>query len=169
MLLILPVGAYLSFYLILREKSTDWRRAILAASVFWGLCLLVITEAVSLPGALSRGPVALCWLAICVVGFSCLTILKRHGQKHPSVPGPAGQSLKRGEKGLLIAVSGIVVLVGITALAAPPNVWDAMDYHLPRVMIWMSNHSVRFFPTPDYNQLIFGTWSEYAILHTYLL
>jgi 4-amino-4-deoxy-L-arabinose transferase-like glycosyltransferase len=63
----------------------------------------------------------------------------------------------------------IVLIVAITALLAPPNTWDAMEYHLPRLMMWMGNHSVRFYPTPDYCQLIYGPWSEYAMMHTYLL
>lgn len=35
--------------------------------------------------------------------------------------------------------------------------------------MWMSNHSVQFFPTPDYAQLVFGPWAEFAMMHTYLL
>src|ERR1700683_4130477 len=44
-----------------------------------------------------------------------------------------------------------------------------MEYHLPRVVMWISNHSVRFYPTPDFCQLVFGPWAEYAMMHTYLL
>ena len=62
-----------------------------------------------------------------------------------------------------------MLFVLITAIVAPPNVWDAMEYHLPRVVMWMSNRSVRFFPTPDYAQLIFAPWAEYSMMHTYLL
>jgi 4-amino-4-deoxy-L-arabinose transferase-like glycosyltransferase len=44
-----------------------------------------------------------------------------------------------------------------------------MDYHLPRVMLWISNRSVSFFPTWDYAQLVFGPWAEYAMGHLVLL
>jgi hypothetical protein len=44
-----------------------------------------------------------------------------------------------------------------------------MEYHLPRTILWMSNHNVRFFAKPDYCQLIFGPWAEYAMMHVNLL
>ncbi len=72
-------------------------------------------------------------------------------------------------KTLLVAACLIVVLVAITALVSAPNVWDAMEYHLPRATMWMSNHSVHFYPTPDYAQLIFGPWAEFAMMQTELL
>lgn len=55
------------------------------------------------------------------------------------------------------------------AVVAPPNTWDAMNYHLPRMIFWTINHTVRFYPTPDYAQLIFGPGAEFATLHSYLL
>jgi hypothetical protein len=41
----------------------------------------------------------------------------------------------------------VVVIVGICAVLAPPNKWDALEYHLPRVVMWSQNHNVKFFPT----------------------
>jgi hypothetical protein len=35
--------------------------------------------------------------------------------------------------------------------------------------MWMSNHSVHFYTTPDYNQLILAPWAEFAMMHTELL
>jgi len=57
----------------------------------------------------------------------------------------------------------------VTAVISPPNVWNAMEYHLPRITMWMSNRGVDFFPTPDYAQLIWGPWAEYAMMHMHLL
>ncbi|MGH9431370.1 MAG: hypothetical protein ACRD3T_07490 [Terriglobia bacterium] len=66
MLLILPVAAFVLIYLILREKGIDWRRAVLAAAVFWGTCVVVITETLSVPRLITRDAVAIFWLAICI-------------------------------------------------------------------------------------------------------
>lgn len=35
--------------------------------------------------------------------------------------------------------------------------------------MWISNHNVRFFPTANYTQLIYGAFAEYSIMHTILL
>ncbi len=165
MLLVLPVTAFLLFWRILRKESLDWRGAILGAAVFCGTCVAVITETLSVGQHLTRTAVALSWLAICVAEF---LFLKFRTSRTSQIETPA-ESLDATTKWLLAGAGTITLLIGITAVVAPPSMWDAMDYHLPRVVMWMSNHSVRFYPTPDYVQLIWGPWAEYAMMHTYLL
>jgi hypothetical protein len=169
MLLLLPCIAYCLLFRILREKGLEWRRAALTAAVFCGTCVVLFTEALSLPRLLSRGPLALCWLALCAATFFYLRTLK--GRSAESSPGQNGSAapFDRATR-ILLGITGIiVVLVAITALVSAPNVWDAMEYHLPRATMWMSNRSVRFYATPDYAQLIFGPWAEFAMMHTELL
>lgn len=72
-------------------------------------------------------------------------------------------------RSVLLAITLIVLLVGLTAFISAPNTWDAMEYHLPRVVEWMSNHSVAFFPTIDNQQLSMPPWTEYVMLHLDLL
>lgn len=169
MLLMIPLAAFLLFFLILREKGIDWRRAVLAAAVFWGTCVVVITETLSGPRLITRDAVAIFWLAICVGCLAYLIVLKRRSPRLSPLDDSSSTPPDGATKGLLIAAGVVIVLVGITAIVAPPNEWDAMEYHLPRAVMWMSNHSVRFYPTPDYSQLIFGPWAEYAMMHTMLL
>src|ERR1700680_2943890 len=169
MLLILPVVAFLIFFLILRERGEEWRWALLGAAIFCGTCVVAITELLSIPRLISRGPVAVSWAVICAAGFFYFRSLGRSSLvRVPSATAERTPTDVR-EKWLLGGVAAIVLFVGISAIVAPPNKWDAMDYHLPRVVMWISNHSVRFYPTPDYCQLIYGAWSEYAMMHTQLL
>jgi hypothetical protein len=169
MLLILPAAAFLFFFLVLRKHGLDWRRSALGAAVLWGACVALSTEALSLPRLLTRGPVAILWLAVCIGSFVYWRILKRRGPQASKPVNSADSVLPSAMRKLLAAAGILVVLVGIDAVVAPPSTWDAMAYHLPRVAMWISNHSVRFFPTPDLNQLVFAPWAEYAMLHTWLL
>jgi 4-amino-4-deoxy-L-arabinose transferase-like glycosyltransferase len=57
----------------------------------------------------------------------------------------------------------------MTALLSPPNTGDVVFYHMPRVVMWMNHRSVRFYPTLNYAQLIYGSWAEYAMLNLDLL
>jgi len=169
LLLILPIASFILFYLILREKGIDWRQAALAAAVFWGTCVVVITETLSAPRMLTRNAVAISWLGICVASLVYLTVPRRCSPRPLPSEESSSAALDRATTGLLIATVIIILLVFITAVVASPATWDAMEYHLPRVVMWMSNHSVRFFPTSDYCQLIYGPWAEYAMMHADLL
>ena len=166
-MLVFPVAAFFIILKILR-RSLDWREALLATAVFFGACIVLITETLSVPRLIGRGPVAISWLAICLAGAFWL-VFKRAEVRRPESSDLPPASLDRPAKVLLAGAGIIALLVGITALVSPPNMWDAMTYHLPRVILWMSNRSVRFFATPDYQQLLLGPWSEFATMHTYLL
>jgi hypothetical protein len=174
MLLIFPVAAFVLLFRTLRQNKIDWRMAVLSSAVLWASCVVGISEALSIGNHLTRGSVAASWALICGVillyprrmGTGTATILNSGGRAG------GGFSLAKWDpstRGLLVGVGIIVLLVGITAVVSAPNMWDAMEYHLPRVIMWMSNHSVRFYPTPDYQQLVYGPWSEYVMLHMYLL
>jgi 4-amino-4-deoxy-L-arabinose transferase-like glycosyltransferase len=170
MLIILPATAFVISYLNLREMGREWRWAILAAAVFCGSCTVWITEMLSIPRALSQRGIAISWLVICVVGLIFLAALRRRGAPHTHAAEQAEATTLDGvNKAFLVAIAFLVLIVGITAVLAPPNMWDSMEYHLPRVIMWMSNQSVRFYPTPDYSQLVFAPWAEYAMLHAHLL
>src|ERR1700730_1500931 len=169
MLLFLPFATFLLVFLILRNKALDWRRASLAAAIFCATCVVAITEIASASNLVAPAGVAIFWLPICLAALIYYGIAKRRISPPPQSPETHREPLDRATQLLLSGAGVVVLLVGITAVVAAPNTWDAMEYHLPRTIMWMSNHNVRFFPTPDYCQLIYGAWSEYAMMHTELL
>jgi hypothetical protein len=169
MFLVLPVTAFLIFCRILHKERVDWRRALLGAAVFSGTSVVLITEALSAGLLLTRTAVAISWLAICVAELLVLKFRTVRASQIVQSAEFSADALDAATKGMLAGAGAIALLIGITAVVAPPNMWDAMDYHLPRVIMWMSNHSVRFYATPDYAQVILGPWAEYAMMHTYLL
>ncbi|MEQ1353557.1 MAG: hypothetical protein ABLT11_06035, partial [Candidatus Acidiferrum sp.] len=172
-MIILPVIAFVLFYLTLRQKGIDARRAILAATTFCGTCVVLITELLSVPRLVTRGGVAISWLIVCAIGLAVYLKVERSAN---TLPMPSRDDVERGTDGLdritiglLCAAGVIVLLVGITALLAPPSGDDGMTYHMPRLAMWISNHNVRFFATANYTQLIYGAFAEYSIMHTILL
>jgi hypothetical protein len=70
---------------------------------------------------------------------------------------------------ILLAIFFFFILTFITSLIYPPNTLDAMSYHLPKVMHWIQNGSLNFYPTNDIRQLILAPFTELVILHLYLL
>jgi hypothetical protein len=73
------------------------------------------------------------------------------------------------EAGLLLGACLLAAAVGMVALAAPPNTYDAMTYHMSRVAHWAQNQSVAHYPTSIIRQLVQPPWAEFAILHAYVL
>jgi hypothetical protein len=66
-------------------------------------------------------------------------------------------------------VGGILAVTGVIALLAPPNTWDSMTYHMPRVAHWSQAGSVAHYPTHIVRQLWLGPGAEFVITHLYLL
>jgi len=73
------------------------------------------------------------------------------------------------EKILLFCISIIILLVAIIGIIAPPNNWDSMTYHMSRVVHWIQNKNVNYYPTNIPRQLNYPPWAEYAIMHLQIL
>jgi Dolichyl-phosphate-mannose-protein mannosyltransferase len=169
MLTLLPVLAFCFVFLRCRKSRIEWRNGLLVAAAIDGACLVLGTELLSAMNLVTRGGVTVFWLVVCAVTFAIWRYGADRGPIAPPCAETSDEPLDVETKYLLSGAATLAVLIGVTALLAPPNVWDAMEYHLPRVVMWMSDRNVRFFPTPDYAQLVFGTWAEDAILHLDLL
>ena len=172
-MIVLPAITLLLFVLILRRKRIGKRRAFLAAATLCGTSVVLITEFLSVPRLVTRSGVGLSWMLISLILLVVYLRLRRLPirvplEKKNEVDSPV-EMLDRTEKLLLFTGGIIVLLVGITALIAPPAGEDVISYHMPRVSMWINNHNVRFFPTPSYPQLILGVFAEYSIMHTMLL
>jgi hypothetical protein len=173
LLIALPLYAYLVLLAIARPKSDGWRSAILIGAIFWGAILAAITELLSLPHQLTQGWLALLWLAACLL-LSLLGIVASRRRQAAAGSPPARSTTASPPLPLpdLCLIGGTALLagiVGLTALLSPPNTWDAMDYHLPRMVEWIANRGVQFFPTLDFAQLIHPPWAQFTMLHLTLL
>ena len=167
-MILLPVIAYALMVLLGRWLDLGWRRAMLQSAVFWGLLITASTELLSIPHWLERGPLAAAWLGAVLVGAGCLVVVAR-GRRAvliTAAPGFVSLTLDWPERLMLLAIAAICVAICIVAVTAPPNTWDAMEYHLPRVFFWMQNHGVQNYQTPDYAQLVFSPFAEFTMLQS---
>lgn len=172
MLVLLPLVSYALLVEAFRSRQIDWRRSLLYASIPWTLFVVLITEALSTLHWITRAGLSAAWLVFALASVAWLAYVKR-------APRPATDSSDRSEPfvsrfdltdrlivGFIILLTA---LIGITALVCAPNTWDAMEYHLPRVVEWISNHSVHLYPTIDRGQLSMPPLAEYIVLHLDLL
>jgi hypothetical protein len=162
------IAAYGMFWLAFRRLGLARVQSALGA---WGLFFVFIwasTESLSLFHALGSLQISLAWAGLSLVLGLWLRIWK----------GPWIQNMGHGlslepldifEWMALIVMGLLAVLTLAVALASPPNTWDSLSYHMPRVMHWAQNHSVAHYVTHIDRQLYLNPLAEYAILHSVLL
>jgi len=133
--------------------------------------LIAITEMLSIPYLLTKTWLVVAW-SLALMGVLLFLAKTRNA---PLKESPFRSTLHLpAQIGLLDALLAAAVLItlaiiGTIAIVVPPNSWDVMEHHMPRVLFWVSNHSLRVFPTPDYTQIVQGTAAESITLNTYLL
>ncbi|MGA3260360.1 MAG: hypothetical protein ABSE35_15875 [Bryobacteraceae bacterium] len=144
--------------------ADGWRDRFLRAAVAFGLTVVLATEMLSAFGLLRRGPMVAVW------SVALLAALARGWRARR--PAPWRGMRPRVDAIILLAIVGclaIVIATGVTAAYSPPNSTDAMAYHMPRVVYWAEQGSVRFFPTPYLTQIMLQPMAEYWMLDGYLL
>lgn len=166
MLAALPLVAFALLWAWRARASADWRDAWVDAACAWGAILWLSTEALSAFHVLDGAATAVVWLVVVVAAVP-------YGAR--SLPGilrrlatDAAASPLEGRV-VLAALAALALFTGIVGCLSAPNSFDAMTYHAARVMHWMQNRSVEFYPTHIQRQNHFPPWSEFVLLQLRLL
>lgn len=161
--LVLPL-AWLAF-LVCALPGRSIREAAAWASLSFGVCVALFTELLSPWHAITLPALLSAWLAATFAAAAYAYQQWRQASKfHAQRPRWSGIDLA-----LCMPVAVILLLVAVTAWLSPPNTYDAMAYHLPRVVYWHQSASVAFFATPFLSQIMLSPLAEYIMLHTYVL
>lgn len=141
----------------------SWREASLNLALVVWAWLVLTTEGLSLIHQLHGGGITTVWglllLGLVGYGWQNRRFRLRFSIKFRSWP--------LEDQVLLGGVALIVVILAVIAGVAPPNTWDSMSYHLPRIMQWLQQGSLAHYPTANLRQLYQAPGAEYAMLHLY--
>ena len=137
----------------------------LRALVLVGAAVWFITELLSGFDAIRRAPLIICWLLALAAAVRFRGFQRWDRRFRPPRP-LAGVLLV---SACVAACAAILILTFTTAAFSPPNSADAMAYHMPRVVYWAEQASVRFFPTNYLNQIMLQPFAEYVMLQSYVL
>jgi len=154
----------LSFLALL--KRDNFRESFLHSAVSIGLFVVFSTELLSCFSLIAYLPLLVCW------SLYLLSVLVWRLRRQAADRKLTGARSELPEKDLLVLLGCIVGIVGISgaaALAAAPNNFDSLTYHLPRIMHWIQNHSVAHYPTNIDRQLVLAPLSEFMMLHLQVL
>lgn len=169
MLNVFPIAAFVLLAVLARRASEGVRAALIAAAIVWGLLTTAIVETLSVAHAVTPTALAAAWVLVTII---CIAALLRTGVRVVDLAPSFRDALKAGVKhdvaygelALFIGICLLMVLVACAALLCPPNTWDVVQFHLPRVVLWLSNRSVETFPTPDLVQIIQTPFAEFAVM-----
>ncbi len=156
--------AFAAALLAVRRADYDGRHIALLSAVIWGCYLSISADILSLMALVTRSGLAVAWILFILVALLCA--LKTGAAEKVLT---ARQPFARSEWLLTLGLGLVFGIVCITGLLSPPNTQDAMEYHMPRVVMWASNQSLQLFSTPNYAQVVYAPWAETAMLHLYLL
>jgi hypothetical protein len=152
-------------------RLENWRKTLIYGMSFWAFLLLAITEGLSYFENLNTRGVAIAWLLTAVVLLVAVSQNnKLRGTTRAEVVQPSFRQLfKANASWELSFIALVLVVTAVLSWIAPPNTFDSMTYHMSRVMHWVQNQTVSFYPTTILRQLLPAPWAEYAILHLQLL
>lgn len=171
---VLPIVSFALALLVIKgigeqqKRRLSWRHAILLTSVCWGVYVVAVTEALGAFGLLIFGWVLLSWLLPAGI-LAAVSARSRHPRISARILRLLAIKLEWPRAVLLGGVALILALTALIAFLAPPNTADSMTYHMPRIMRWIQQGSLAYYPTNTIRQLIQPPWAEYAMLHLQIL
>jgi hypothetical protein len=162
----LPLLAFAFTLRAFQLRGTTWRDAFIRAAILLGVALVAGTELLSALHAITFGGIVALWTAIAAMAASFLV----WRPVRAVTAEPADRSRLPLDVWTIIVALGIfAAAIAVIGLIAPPNTGDTLEYHMPKVLQWVQNHSVAFFPTAVPRQIDLGPGAEYGILHLQLL
>ena len=166
---ILPIISALLVFVAIHAQQRqfnpdiDWRDSLFVAVVAVCLWTAVVTEVLGFFHLLMFWPVLIAWLIPTSFAIAAIARAKRVAESIHWRP------LRYLEVIACLMIGLIMLVVLITALIAPPNNIDSLNYHLPRIVAWMQQHSLADFPTNYCMQLAMPGFMEYLGLNSMIL
>ncbi len=157
--LLLGLLPYLSLFLTITyvlQKNT-LQDAIVQASLIWGGFIFLLSLGLSLLNTINYVSM------LGAFGIYCLLMFKLSWAKRSCI------NIKCELNNYFKFILFIVIIVIITGLIYPPNTWDALTYHMPRIQHWIQNQNQSFFYTNIIRQNGMAPFASTMILPSVIL
>jgi len=161
---ILPIVFLAAVWVMLALRGRMIQATLFSWLIF-GSVIFIFTEVGSLFHALTPNAARIAWgvLTALASGMAVRRILKNR-ESLPDFRLP----FRREPLGAVICLC-VCLVTFVVAIVSPPNTWDSLTYHMPRVMVWQQQHTLCPPFLSDSRMVFMPPWTEYAILQFQLL
>lgn len=118
-------------------------------------CLITGIQLLSLFKSIDRLPIVIVLVFSVLISFSIFYRRFNFRRIHPFLV----QTQR-----LLSLFYLILLLLIFQSLVYPPNNWDSMTYHMSRIVYWMNNHTIDYFPTVNLRKNLLSPGAELLIM-----
>lgn len=172
MLIILPfislIFIFLNLSIWIDSRIFIFREKIISSLIIWASIVVAITEIINIPHQINTPLATIYWiivtLTLLIIYFINPCKFKTPLRTLISIP-----ETDKEEKVMLSIISVILLTTFILAIKVAPNNIDAMSYQLTRILYWMQNESISFYPTNISWQINNGQLASFFNLNFYLL
>lgn len=138
-----------------RLQGRAFFAAIVMGNLVWCGAIWLTVQLLSAANLVYPASIHLVWIAYCLV----LAVVFPRNRISWRLPNP--------EKWWWIpAIIGCITL--FLGLVYPPNNYDSLTYHLPRIAHWLQNHTLAPWPTGIDRQIGMAPWNAILILQSWL-
>jgi hypothetical protein len=167
LLALLPILAFVASFLALLQFDRDEASAFIRLALGWAAYAVLMTEFLGLFRAVSATCLAVAWTVplLVAVGLLLRTSRRRGLLMMPRLPMPKTLFLRI----VAASVIAIILLTAVVAWFAPPNTWDALNYHMSRVAHWAQQQSIAQYATGREVQNYMPPAASILALQSYVL
>jgi hypothetical protein len=168
----LPLAALGLTVALLRRRGVRPAEALVCGTLLWAYGAALVNEALGLFGAIAFASLLIGWsLAVILLALALL-----HAGRPAWTPRAGLRRIRTAAAALIpeewilaaaLAIVGVPTL--LLALVCPPNNWDSLVYHLPRIEHWIQDGSLAFYRTAIDRQLEMPPVAEVLLLQFRLL
>jgi hypothetical protein len=158
--LIFGVFSFASMFGYMYLFNKDFRSALISAALYDGVFLWVLTESLGFFKLLGFTGILCGWIGhdIFLLSFLILKYKKENFKIKKLILHIPQLRWEYCTLGIILIVTFFI------ALLYPPNNWDSMTYHLPRIEHWLQNRSLDHYYTSIDRQTLSAPFAEMAVL-----
>jgi hypothetical protein len=151
------IGFSLTWILVI-QKMKDWRSSFIVAFLYFCIYVCFLTETLGFLKILTPLSISFGWISYNAALFIFLVRLHKKCKIQIRMPQILPFQWEYGVLAIILSVTFIIAIV------YPPNNWDSMTYHLPRIEHWLQNKSLNHYYTSNNRQLLSAPFAEIFIL-----